>query len=128
MNKSVFTQKHIVTAEETALKVGSGDLDVFSTPSLGALMENTAIKAIAHALKEDETTVGAEIYIEHLMASAIGEELTAKAEVVAYEGRSVFFKIEVKNEKNDLVGRAKHTRVVVNPTRFMQRLIKKQTT
>lgn len=125
MNKSVFTQKHIVTEEETALKIGSGDMNVFSTPSLGALMENTAIKAIAHALAENETTVGAEINIEHIMASAIGEELTAKAEVVAHEGRSVFFQIEVKNEKNDVVGRAKHTRVVVNPTRFMQRLTKK---
>lgn len=122
MNKLVFTQKHTVKPQETALAVGSGSLEVFSTPSLSALMENTAIQALAPNLGEGETTVGAEMYVEHLKASKVGETLTAKAEVKAHEGRSIFITIEVKNESCDVVGRAKHTRVVVNPEKFMQRL------
>ena len=47
MNKLVFKQKHTVKPQETALAVGSGSLEVFSTPSLSALMENTAIQALA---------------------------------------------------------------------------------
>lgn len=122
MKKSVFIQKHTVQPQETAFAVGSGELEVFSTPSLGALMENTAVKAVENELKQGETTVGAEILIEHLRASKIGENLTAQAEVLAHEGSSIFLRIEVKNEKNDVVGRAKHTRVVVDPEKFMQRL------
>ena len=125
MNKLVFKQKHTVKPQETALAVGSGSLEVFSTPSLSALMENTAIQALAPDLDEGETTVGAEIYVEHLKASKVGEILTAKAEVKAHEGRSIFITIEVKNECCDVVGRAKHTRVVVNPEKFMQRLDEK---
>ena len=125
MNKLVFKQKHTVKPQETALAVGSGSLEVFSTPSLSALMENTAIPALAPDLDEGETTVGAEMYVEHLKASKVGEILTAKAEVKAHEGRSIFITIEVKNECCDVVGRAKHTRVVVNPEKFMQRLDEK---
>ena len=125
MNKLVFKQKHTVKPQETALAVGSGSLEVFSTPSLSALMENTAIQALAPDLVEGETTVGAEMYVEHLKASKVGEILTAKAEVKAHEGRSIFITIEVKNECCDVVGRAKHTRVVVNPEKFMQRLDEK---
>lgn len=88
-------------------------------------MENTAIQALAPDLDEGETTVGAEMYVEHLKASKVGEILTAKAEVKAHEGRSIFITIEVKNECCDVVGRAKHTRVVVNPEKFMQRLDEK---
>lgn len=128
MNKLVFTQKHTVKPQETALAVGSGSLEVFSTPSLSALMENTAIQALAPDLDEGETTVGAEMYVEHLKASKVGETLTAKAEVKAHEGRSIFITIEVKNERCDIIGRAKHTRVVVNPEKFMQRLDEKQET
>lgn len=122
MKKSVFTQTHTVQPQETAAAIGSGSLEVFSTPSLGALMENTAVQAVKGELSEGETTVGAEIFIEHLKASKIGETLTATAEVKAHEGSSVFIHIEVKNEKNDLVGRAKHARVVVDPEKFMRRL------
>lgn len=125
MNKLVFKQKHTVKPQETALAVGAGSLEVFSTPSLSALMENTAIQALAPDLDEGETTVGAEMYVEHLKASKVGEILTAKAEVKAHEGRSIFITIEVKNECCDVVGRAKHTRVVVNPEKFMQRLDEK---
>lgn len=85
-------------------------------------MENTAIQAIKGELSEGETTVGAEIFIEHLRTSKVGETLTATAEMKAHEGSSIFIQIEVKNERNDLIGRAKHTRVVVDPEKFMHRL------
>ena len=52
----------------------------------------------------------------------MGETLTATAEMKAHEGSSIFIQIEVKNERNDLIGRSKHTRVVVDPEKFMHRL------
>ena len=122
MNKTVYTQKITVSQTMTALSMGSGTMEVFSTPSLCAFMENTAIKALK--LNENETSVGVEINIEHTKASAIGETLTARAEVVAHEGHSVYFYIEVKNEMGDVIGLAKHTRVVVDSDRFMKKLEK----
>lgn len=123
MTKSSYTQNIIVTRDMTAAHMGSGTLEVFSTPALCALMENTAIKAIT--LTEGETSLGVEINIEHIKASMVGETLTARAEVVAHEGHSIYFQIEVKNSRNEIVGSARHTRVVVNADRFLSKLEEK---
>ena len=48
-----------VTNENTAAAMGSGDLPVFATPSMVALMENAAMTAAAAALPAGSTTVGA---------------------------------------------------------------------
>lgn len=123
MTKSSYTQNIIVTRDMTAAHMGSGTLEVFSTPALCALMENTAIKAIT--LPEGETSLGVEINIEHIKASMVGETLTARAEVVAHEGHSIYFQIEVKNSRNEIVGSARHTRVVVNAGKFLSKLEEK---
>ena len=120
MTKSSYTQEITVTREMTAAYMGSGTLEVFSTPALCAFMENTAIKAIS--LPDGETSLGVEINIEHLKASMVGETLSARAEVVAHEGHSVYFQIEVKNSRNEVIGSARHTRVVVNTERFLSKL------
>ena len=120
MTKSSYTQEITVTREMTAAYMGSGTLEVFSTPALCAFMENTAIKTIS--LPDGETSLGVEINIEHLKASIVGETLTARAEVVAHEGHSIYFQIEVKNSRNEIIGSARHTRVVVNAERFLSKL------
>lgn len=55
--------KHVstvtVSAANTALTMGSGDMEVFATPAMVALMENAAMKAVAPHLPEGSTTVGA---------------------------------------------------------------------
>ena len=50
-----------VDEEVTALTMGSGDLPVLATPALVALMENSAMKAVAPELDNTQTTVGAQI-------------------------------------------------------------------
>lgn len=47
-----------VERADTALEVGSGDLLVFATPCMAALMEGAACEAIAPALPEGQTSVG----------------------------------------------------------------------
>ena len=44
--------------EDTAQEVGSGDLMVYATPCMVALMEGAACNAIEDALAEGQTTVG----------------------------------------------------------------------
>ena len=47
-----------VKNSDTAAAVGSGDLAVFATPAMAALMEKTAMESIAPFLDEGATTVG----------------------------------------------------------------------
>ena len=59
--------------------MGSGDLEVFATPSMVALMEHAAMTAVAAALPAGATTVGAEMNVTHIKPSGLGAEITATA-------------------------------------------------
>jgi predicted thioesterase len=115
-----FSQQIIVNKHQSAAEIGSGLLEVFSTPSMIALMENTAMQLIP--LKEGESSVGTSIHAEHLKASPIGAKLTFTAELTANEGRKYNFNIEVSDESGNLVGKALHTRFVVDIARFMSKV------
>ena len=58
-----------VDAAALASTVGSGGLEVFSTPSLIALMENAARSAVEPLLPPDQTTVGVRVDVRHLAAT-----------------------------------------------------------
>ena len=47
----------IVTKELTAMSMGSGDLDVYATPSMIALMEGTASESVKSELDEGQGSV-----------------------------------------------------------------------
>ena len=57
-------QEITVTAENTAKAMGSGTLDVFATPAMIALMEETSWRSIAPFLEEGEGTVGTELAVK----------------------------------------------------------------
>ena len=65
--------------EDTAKEVGSGDLLVYATPCMVALMEGAACDAVAEALEEGQTTVGTALNIEHISATPVGLEVRAEA-------------------------------------------------
>lgn len=116
-----YTAKVIVTDRNSAVAAGSGDLDVFATPSMVALMENAAMNAVAVALPEGSTTVGAEISTTHIKPTAIGGEVFATAVLTAVEGRKLTFTVEA-NDADGLVGSGTHVRFVVDRERFMAKL------
>ncbi len=116
---------HIVTAADTAEVYGSGLLPVLSTPCLVAWMENTAQQGIAPYLEPGDTTVGARIAVNHLAATPVGMAVRVQAELVAMDGRRLHFRVEAWDAV-DKIGEGEHTRVIINPTRFMQRVTAKQ--
>ena len=113
----VFTQ---VEREDTAKEVGSGDLLVYATPCMVALMEGAACDAIAEALGDTQTTVGIALNIEHTSATPVGLDVRAEAEVTAVEGKVITFAVRAFDEVGE-IGHGIHKRVIVNSQKFLEK-------
>ena len=116
-----YSLEKIVLPEETAAKVASGALEVFSTPMLAALMENAAFKLVEPNLEGGMTTVGTALDLKHLKANSIGDKLFCTATLVKIEGKKLTFEIEV-TQGESLVGTCNHERFIVNIEKFMNKL------
>lgn len=116
-----FSQEIIVAHKDTALVHGSGHLEVFATPAMVGLMENTAIKCLEGLLDEDTDTVGIEINVQHTKATAVGKKVNCKATITEAEGRRIRFEIEAWDEKGR-IGHAVHDRFIIDPAKFMSKL------
>lgn len=116
-----YTSITTVDADNTAKKMGSGDIDVFSTPAMIALMENAAMKAVEQSLEDGETTVGAKISITHIKPSKIGQEIKATAILSQIDGRKLTFSV-VATEYDILIGEGTHVRYIVNKEKFMGKI------
>ena len=110
-----------ITAGNTAEFIGSGDMAVLATPAMVALMENAAMNAVAPALPQGSTTVGAEMNTTHIKPSAIGAKVRAVATLTAVEGRKLTFDVEACDEVG-AIGKGTHVRFVVDKERFMAKL------
>ena len=113
-----------VDREDTAKEVGSGDLLVYATPCMVALMEGAACEAIAGALKETETTVGTMLNIEHIAATPVGLEVWAEATVTNVEGKVITFDVEAFDEAGP-IGKGTHKRVLITAQRFLDKTYSK---
>ncbi len=113
--------RQVVDREHTALVMGSGDMEVFATPAMVALMENAAMSAVASHLPEGSTTVGAQMDTSHLRPSAVGAEIEACAELVAIEGRKLTFRVRA-TDRGETIGEGTHVRFVVDRAKFLSKL------
>jgi predicted thioesterase len=110
----------LVEREDTAKEVGSGDLLVYATPCMVALMEGAACEAIAEALPDTQTTVGIALNIEHISATPVGLDVRAEAEVTAVEGKVITFAVRAFDEVGE-IGNGTHKRVIVNTQKFLDK-------
>ena len=115
-----YTVSAKVTESNTALAMQSGTLQVLATPSVSALMEKAAWQLIQPFLDEGITTVGTMIFIEHVSASPIGADITAKAVLSEADGRKFCFDIFAYDNKG-LIAQGKHERFSVKTEKFMQK-------
>jgi predicted thioesterase len=116
-----YTSTTTVNQNNTANALGSGDMDVFATPAMVALMENAAMNAVAPHLEAGQTTVGTEISTSHIKASALGATITATAVLTAVEGRKLTFEV-IAHEGENIIGEGSHTRFIVDRERFLAKL------
>ncbi|MBB5966313.1 thioesterase family protein [Planomonospora venezuelensis] len=111
----------MVEKEDTAMKIGSGDVPVLGTPRLLALAEQATVQAIAGALGPGETTVGTRVALEHLAASPIGAHVEISTELTEVDGRRLVFAFTA-GDRHTTVATGTIERVVVDRDRFLARL------
>lgn len=107
----------IVTKENTAAGIGSGSLEVFSTPMMILLMEESCFMSVNDILEEGFTTVGTCVNVKHLSATPLGMKVVIKSELINVDGRALIFKVEAYDEKG-LIGEGIHERFIVNNEKF----------
>ena len=121
MKGEAFT---LVEREDTAKEVGSGELLVYATPCMVALMEGAACEAIAQCLSDTQTSVGTALNIEHISATPVGMEVRAEAEVTAVEGKVITFQVRAFDEAGE-IGKGTHKRVLINSQKFLEKTYSK---
>jgi predicted thioesterase len=115
------TENKLVTSKDTAIQHGSGNLEVFATPAMIALMENTAFKTVLPYLSDGQDTVGFEVNIRHLKPTPINQTVTCEATLTETAGKKLVFEVVVWDEK-DVIGKGRHVRYIIEKDKFMSNL------
>ena len=115
------TSTTTVNKDNTAIALGSGDMPVFATPAMMALMENAAMLAVAAELPDGSSTVGGHIESSHLKPSPVGAEVSATATLEKVDGRKLYFKVSA-SQGDTLIGEGTHLRFIVEKEKFLSKL------
>ena len=103
----------VVNHENTAKFVGSGELEVFATPQMIALMEQAAASSVAGELEEGQGTVGTLLNVSHDAATPLGMKVWAETELVEVDRRRLVF---------GLIGQGKHERFIIQNDKFLAKV------
>ena len=109
-----------VTDKNTAKTMKSGELNVYATPAMIALMEQAAYTSVADELEEGQGSVGTLMNVKHISATPVGMEVTAKSELVEIDGRRLVFRVEAFDERGK-IGEGEHERFIVDNVKFQQK-------
>lgn len=111
----------VVTKDVTAAAIGSGMVDVFATPMMISLMENTCAKSVASHLQADESTVGTHVNVSHSAATPIGMKVYCESELIEIDRRKLTFKVTAYDERG-LIGEGLHERFIIDSKKFQAKI------
>ncbi len=113
----------IVEDQHSAKKVGSGSVDVFATPCMIALMENTAQTSIEDSLPEGYDTVGIEVNVKHIKGTPIGMNVRCETILKEVDRKRLVFEVVAYDEVGK-IGEGTHTRFIINSDEFVKKIQK----
>jgi len=116
---------HVVTPDDTASALLSGDVDVLGTPRVVAWLEEATMAAVAPGVRESDVCVGTRVLLEHVQPSAVGHRVEATATVTAIDGRIITLEVDLTRHDDDgdiLLAHGEITRVVLSRQGFADRL------
>lgn len=115
-----FSIETTVTPDKSASSMRSGTLDVFATPAMIALIEETAWKSVAPQLEQGQATVGTALNINHLAPTPLGMKVRCETNLTAIDGRKLTFEAHVYDESG-LIGNGTHERFIINAEKFQSK-------
>ena len=114
------TRRFTVDTDRTIALLGE-NLQVYASPWMMRDIERTCRNFLDAYLEEGENTVGAHFELDHLGPTLLDMWVDVTATVTEVDGRRINFEVEVRDVL-DTVGRARHTRFVVDLARQKERL------
>lgn len=118
------TRRFLVDRSRTIGFMGEA-LRVYSTPSMVLDVEDVCKDFLQQHLDAASSSVGSHVEVDHLGATLLDMWVDIAVTVTSVEGRKVAFEARI-TDALELVGTARHTRVVVNLERQAQRLDSKR--
>src|SRR5258708_30584318 len=112
----------MVEREDTAQRVGSGDVPVLGTPRLLAFAEATTVKAVQAFLAPGQTSVGTRILLEHRAASPVGMHVQIVTELTEGDGLRLVFNVTSTDKHGTLVCSGTIEHLIVDRQLFLSRL------
>jgi predicted thioesterase len=98
--------------------------NLFSTPSMVAMMQEAAVKLLDEKLPEGFISIGKSAEVTHEQPTVLGSLLNLKVEIKSFDGYHVRFKM-LAYDDSGIVGRGSHVRSIVNE-RWMKIKVQKR--
>ena len=114
-------REQTVTAEMSAARIGSGLVEVFATPMMVALIEQTCLESVMPYLDEGQGTVGTLVNVSHVSATPVGMRVWCESELVEVDRRRLVFKVKAYDECG-LIGEGTHERFIIDNAKFMEKI------
>lgn len=114
-----------VIPEVCADRIGSGLVQVFATPMMIALIEQTCLESVAPHLEEGQGTVGTLVNVSHCAASPVGMKVWCDSELVEVDRRRLVFSVKAYDECG-LIGEGTHERFIIDSAKFQAKIDSKK--
>lgn len=111
----------VVGTDNTAEKMGSGELPVFATPAMVGLIEETCWRSVKNMFGEGFSSVGTRLEISHLSPTPVGMKVWCESELLEEGDRKLKFEVKVYDETG-LIGEGIHERFVIENEKFMDKV------
>lgn len=113
--------QHTVTPDDTAARIGSGDLEVLATPRLILWFESAAFEMCQSSVDEEHTTVGTLVKVEHVKGSPVGATVTVRCAEPINDGRRLVCFVTAKDAAGADIASGEVHRAIVDRDRFMSK-------
>ncbi|WP_240900182.1 thioesterase family protein [Sulfuracidifex metallicus] len=124
MEKGLSLEKEfVVENQHSAAKVASGAVNVLSTPSVVAFIENTSFELAQKFMENGKTTVGFHIEVFHLAPVPLGEKVKVVSIIDDIKERKIKFVVTVY-WKERKIAEGIHERVIVIEDEFYKKISK----
>ena len=114
-------REQTVTPEMSAARIGSGLVEVFATPMMVALIEQTCLESVLPYLEEGQGTVGTLVNVTHVSATPVGMRVWCESELVDVDRRRLVFNVKAYDEAG-LIGEGTHERFIIDNAKFMDKI------